>query len=219
MEKLYPELPITELAKDIERQRRLIQDNSRQMVEDIEHFLLSYMNTTGMTEINLTQPYYLGIILRETGLPYVSGTAQYIEKVTLEDNGLTGENYDADIKVWYGKHSTSIKNLPPVEQAYLFEFLVQDLMKSRVFIVLEELFTPDDGTTTNVVGTFKEGKNAQQALHDRLCEIMGNHREIWEQAQQEKKHPRRNNLNEYLICTSEYIYHIRVLEQGIQDEQ
>lgn len=196
--------PITELAKDIARQRKAIQEKSLQMVEDIEYFLLSYMNSTGKTEIKFSKPYTLG--------------NRCFEKITLEDNGKNGMDYDANVILWQGNYRAILKHLPAEEQAYIFEFFVQDIIESHVFVVLEEIYLPNDGTKTNLVGTFKSDAKAQKALHNRLCEIMDKYYEIWKQAQKENIHPKINSLNEYLICTSEYIYHIKILEQAIQGE-
>lgn len=191
-----PETPMLDLANDIARQRMAIEENSRQMSEDIKHYLKSYFKRSGNDEISLHSN------------PFKNKYGNSIVSIylTKDDNIIVnGCSYDVEIS-----------QINPIEQALLFEHIMKELSNYNVYIVLEERYDPNDGTQTKVIGTFKDVHNAQVCLGDSVEEAQKNYPEIWDEWLKEKKPTLTNNKNEYNICSSSYYYNIRVIEQILE---
>lgn len=189
--------PMLDLAKDIKRQRTLIEDNAKQMTSDIHDFLMSYFERSDNDEISLIKN------------PFKNRWGNSITGIYLtKDNKIfvTGLSYDLEL--------SSVK---PIEQALLFEHIVEQLSKAYIYIVLEERYDPSDATRIRIIGTFKSLENAQECLGNAVEQAQRDFSEIWDEWVKEDKPCLVNNRNEYSVCSSSYYYNIKVVEQVIED--
>lgn len=193
------ETPMLDLAKDIARQRTLIEDNSKQMASDIHDFLMSYFERTGNDEISLTKN------------PFKNKYGNSITGIYLtKDNKIlvTGFSYDIELS-----------KVNPIEQALLFEHIIKEFNKVCVYVVLEERYDPSDATIVKVIGTFNNLENAQECLGNAVEQAQSDFPEIWDEWVKEGKKNLINNKNEYSVCSSSYYYNIKVVEQIIEDAE
>ena len=193
------DVPMTDLAKNIKRQRTLIEDNVRQMTDDIHYFLMSYFERSGNDEISLIKN------------PFKNKCGNTITGIYLtKDNKIlvSGLSYDFELS-----------NVKPIEQALLFEHIVEQLSNACVYVVLEERYDPMDATRTRIVGTFKHIENAQECLEATVKEAQSKYPEMWEEYLKEGRTKSTNNKNEYAMCSSSYYYNIKVVEQVLEDEE
>lgn len=191
--------PMIDLAKDIKRQRTLIEDNSKQMASDIHVFLMSYFERSGNDEISLTKN------------PFKNKCGNTITGIYLtKDNKIfvTGLSYDLELS-----------KIKPIEQALLFEHIVEQLSNACVYVVLEERYDPSDATRVRIINTFNCLETAQECLGNAVEEAQRNFPEIWDEWLKEGKKNLINNKNEYSVCSSSYYYDIKVVEQIIEDAE
>lgn len=201
-------VPMTDLAKDIKRQRTLIEDNTKQMVDDIQHFILSYFERSGNDTISLEKnPYPLYRV--KSGYPPVTAITFDRDTKDIILNSREGKS----------EKGMYLKNFDPIVQAWIFEHIVEQFSKACVYVVFEQRFDPMDCTRTRVVGTFKRLENAQECLGVTVEETQNKYPEIWEEWLKEQKPSIINNKNEYSICSSSYFYDIKVVEQVLEDEE
>lgn len=197
---------IGEMSIDVVRQRRAIESQSMQMEKDIQENLKTYFERTQKDKISFETPYKL----RESKLYSNSYNIHSVEFDGIECILLCDDMFGTSKNI-------KLAQLSVITQAMLFDYIMAELSKNIVYVVLEERYDPELATTTTIIGTFKRLKKAQECMQKRIVVAQIQFPEIWEEMAKENKNNFIDNdkSNEYNICTSQYIYNIKIVEQEI----
>lgn len=196
--------PMVDFSKDILRQRNKIEDDSRQMSDDIIYFIKCYFERTKNNTYKFEKPY----------------VAQGF------DTPIIAIRYDKDINGIFivfaetkatNAVATLISVLTPIEQAKLFEYFVSEINTKSVYVVMEEIF--DEMPSSEVLAVFKDLEQAQEYIVKRRKQQAFEKQYIWERARAERmfSNPQAfaDTKNRYFLSTSEYIYDIRIICQEV----
>lgn len=207
MERNNTPIPVTEMSMNILKLRNNLTNISVQISNDILNYLQQYFIKNGKEKIYLENPYKLN-----------TSSIQSI-KYNIYSIEFDGIDIILNCDDTFGvSKSVKMKQLPAIEQAMLFDYIMAEISKNIIYVVLEERYI--DQIEVSVIGTFKKLEKAEECFKRRIDSQQDEYPCIWEEAEKEDGYTDRsgykNENYEYNICSNKHYYNIKIIEQEIK---